>query len=94
MNTRLAALAAAAILTSSAAFAATLPGRSTVETVDQCRQMITETEQTVVEQQDIGPKAQAEVAELMRTLTEQCNATQFTEAEQTAALIRGLVATE
>lgn len=88
MPIRLAALTAAAILFTTAA-SARIP-----QTVEQCRQLITTTEKTVTEQADHGQKARDQVSKLMAKLHEQCEASQFEQAEQTAADIRGLVATE
>lgn len=92
MLTRLTALTAAGILFAAPAFAVTNPlvTRSLVE----CNQLVELTRQTIEEQADVGEKAQAEVDRLMVKLQDDCNASRFADADQTAAYIRGLIATE
>lgn len=95
MYTRLAALTAAALLTATAASASTLSSRgTTTETPEQCGQLIAITQQTVTEQQVVGPKTGNQVDELMAKLHEHCAANRFDKADETAAYIRGLVVTE
>ena len=92
MNTRLAALFAAGMLLAGSAFAATDSNRPT-QSATECSQLVQLTKETA-EGNDIGVKAQNEVDKLLAQLEEQCKAEQFEQADQTAALIRGLVATE
>lgn len=92
MYTRLAALTAAGIMLASQAFALTDSNRSTQSKAD-CMQLVDVTKQTA-EGNDVGAKAQSEVDRLLAALQGQCDNEQFEQAEQTAALIRGLVATE
>lgn len=92
MNTWLAALAAAGMLLAGSAFAATDSNRQT-QSAKECSQLVQLTKETA-ESNDVGIKAQNEIDKLLTQLEEQCNAEQFEQADQTAALIRGLVVTE
>ena len=92
MNTRLAALVAAGTLLAGSAFAATDSNRQT-QSAQECAQLVQVTTETA-EGNDVGEKAQNEIDKLLAQLQEQCNAEQFEQADQTAALIRGMVATE
>jgi len=92
MYTRLATLTVAGILMASQALAATDSNRPTQSAQD-CTQLVQVTKETV-NGNDVGDKAQSEVNKLLAQLEEQCNGQQFEQADQTAALIRGMVATE
>lgn len=94
MHTRFAALTAAAIMTATAATAASLPNRSTtVQTFEQCQHLVVHA-QEAAKNNDVGAKTQDQINDLVAALINQCQSQQFEQAEQTAALIRGLVATE
>jgi succinate dehydrogenase/fumarate reductase-like Fe-S protein len=96
MYTRLAALTVAALMTASAASASTLSNRQigATENTVQCGQLVALTQQTVTEQPFVGPKTTNQVEQLMGKLRDQCSANQFDQADETAAYIRGLIATE
>lgn len=92
MYTWLATLTVAGILMASQALAATDSNRPT-QSAQECTQLVQVTTETA-KANDIGEKAQTEVDKLLVQLEEQCNTQQFEQADQTAALVRGIVATE
>lgn len=92
MNTKLVTLVVAGLLTAGTAFAASDSTRPT-QSEEDCIKLVDVTRETA-EGNDVGEKAQSEIDKLFVQLQTQCNEEQFQAADETASLIRGLVATE
>lgn len=93
MYARWASIALAGVLLSTPAFALTDSNRPT-QTQAECKQLVEVTKQSVEDQNDVGEKAQLEIDRMLAELDNQCQMQQFEQADQTAAHIRGLIATE